>query len=228
VSTITPDALKQVSLFDELSADELEVLADSLLRRRYAKGQAVFHQGEAGTSLYLIESGAVKILITTPEGKGLVLRLLGPGDFFGELSLLDGEPRSADAIAQEPCELLLLRREDFLRFLEARPTVAARLLAAVSRRLRYTSRQAQETAFLDVPARLARVLLELVEVRGQPVDAGQQIASFPTQTELAEMVGATRESVNKWLGAYERQGLIRRERGSVLVLKPDELRRRIY
>jgi CRP-like cAMP-binding protein len=221
-------ALRRVSLFAELAADELAALAAGLQRRRYRRGQVIFRQGDPGTSLYLIDSGAVKILITTPEGKGLVLRLLAAGDFFGELSLLDGEPRSADAIAQTACDLLLLRREDFLRFLEARPAVAASLLAAVSRRLRYTSRQAQETAFLDVPARLARVLLELVEARGQAVPEGQQIGQFPTQTELAEMVGATRESVNKWLGVYARQGLLRRDRGAVTVLQPDELRKRIY
>ena len=134
--------------------------------------------------------------------------------------------RSADAIAHEDCRLLLLQREDFLRFVQARPGVAKDLLASVSRRLRYTTRQVQEAAFLDGPARLARVILELAQSPGAP-GRTLAVASRPTQAELAEMVGATRESVNKWLGLYERQGLIRRERGVILVLRPDDLKKRI-
>jgi CRP-like cAMP-binding protein len=155
-----------------------------------------------------------------------VLNLLGPGDFFGELALLDGEPRSADAVAQEPCQLLLLQRDDFMHFLEARPHVAIKLLATVSRRLRHTTQQAEDIIFFDLPARLARVLLELAEA--DSAEGEWVIASRPTQAELAEMVGATRESVNKWLGAYEEQGLIRRERNQLIILQPEALRKRIY
>jgi CRP-like cAMP-binding protein len=226
VTTLDPLILKQVSLFTALPGDDLAALAGNLQRRRYARGQVIFRQGDPGVSLYLIEAGAVKIAVSTHRGKGLVLRILGARDFFGELSLLDGEPRSADAIAHEDCRLLLLQREDFLRFVEDRPGVAKDLLASVSRRLRYTTQQVQDAAFLDVPARLARVILELA----QPGAAGQPpgVAAGPTQAELAEMIGATRESVNKWLGVYQRQGLIRRERRALLVLRPDELKKRIF
>ena len=213
--------LRGVSLFADLPSADLEELATGLRRRRYARGQVIFTQGDPGSSLCVIEEGRVRIAVGSDEGKELVLRVLGPGDFFGELALLDDEPRSADAIAQEACQLLLLQRADFLEFVEARPKVATLLLAALSRRLRIASQQAQDVVFLDVPARLARTLLE--QAAGQ---SGERPVCRLTQSELAGLVGATRESVNKWLGYYERQGLIERQRGSVTILKPEGLRRR--
>jgi CRP/FNR family cyclic AMP-dependent transcriptional regulator len=221
-------ALAQVKLLDGLAAEDLVALAANLQRRRYGKGQFIFQQGDPGLCLYLVESGKVKIASFSSEGKGLVLNLLGPGDFFGELALLDGEPRSADALAQEPCQLLLLQRDDFMHFLEARPHVAVKLLATVSRRLRHTTQQAEDIIFFDLPARLARVLLELAEAERTSAEEEWVITSRPTQAELAEMVGATRESVNKWLGVYEEQGLIRREGNQLVILQPEALRKRIY
>lgn len=219
-----PAILSQVTLFHALTSDERQALATCLRRRHYAKGQIIFVQGDPGTSLYLIDSGRVKIVLTSDEGKERVLAILGPHDFFGELALLDGEPRSADAVAQEPCQLWLLQRADFLRYLETRPQVASLLLAVLSRRLRRTNQVVQEAAFLDVPARLARLLLELAEEPGQPGAGGGVIAARLTQSELAGLIGATRESVNKWLGYYERQGLIRCQRGQILVRQPQGLR----
>lgn len=221
-------ALEQVKLFAGLAVEDLVALAANLQRRRYGKGQFIFQQGDPGLCLYLVESGKVKIASVSSEGKGLVLNLFGPGDFFGELALLDGEPRSADAVAQEPCQLLLLQRDDFMHFLEARPHVAIKLLATVSRRLRHTTQQAEDIIFFDLPARLARVLLELAEAERTSAEGEWVITSRPTQAELAEMVGATRESVNKWLGVYEEQGLIRRERNQLFILQPEALRKRIY
>jgi CRP/FNR family cyclic AMP-dependent transcriptional regulator len=218
-----PSPLRRVPLFVDLDEAELAELSTSLHRRRHPKGQFIFNQGDPGASMCLIVAGRVQISVASPEGKELVLNQLGPGDVVGEMALLDGEPRSADAICQEACELLVLQREDFVRFLEAHPRVALRLLEVVSRKLRHTSRQAQDVAFLDVPARIARVLLELSEA----VDEPRTIPRRVTQTELAGLIGATRESVNKWLGYYERQGLIRREKGTLHVLKPAVLRRRI-
>lgn len=215
-------------LFADLPEDEQARLAALLRRRPYARGATIFLRGDPGASLFLIESGRVKITLTSDEGKEVVLALLGPGDVFGELSLLDGEPRSADAVALEPCQLLLLAREDVLRVLESRPRVALNLLAVLARRLRRDNQLVQDVTSLDVPARLARALLTLAEGQGRPGQGGVAIEARLTQSELAAMVGATRESVNKWLGFYARQGLIRRERGRLVVLKPEALRRRIY
>ena len=121
MTAVNISALVRVSLFAGLDTEALTALASTLQRRRYAKGQFIFQRGDPGLCLYMVESGKVKIVSFSSEGKGLVLNLFGPGDFFGELALLDGEPRSADAVVQEPCQLLLLERDDFVRFLETRP-----------------------------------------------------------------------------------------------------------
>jgi CRP/FNR family cyclic AMP-dependent transcriptional regulator len=211
-------ALRSVSLFVDVPEAELALLAGRLRRRRYARGQIIFTQGDPGTNLCLVEEGRVRISVASDDGKELVLRMLGPGDFFGELALLDGEPRSADAIAHEPCVLLLLPREEFLAFLDERPGVAALLLAALSRKLRVTTQQAQEVAFLDVPSRLARALLGVAGPGDPPV-------CRLTQSELAGLVGTTRESVNKWLGQFERRGLVSRRRGAITLLDRAGLQR---
>jgi CRP-like cAMP-binding protein len=228
VSAVEPSVLAAVDLFAELSAEERAELAACLRRRRYRRGQVIFVRGDAGDSFYIVESGRVKIALTSPDGQELVLNLLGPADCFGELALLDGEPRSADAVAQEPTQLLLLRRDDFLHLLRRRPEAAIRLLALVTRWLRRLTQFAQDEAFLDVPARLARLLLELAEAHGRPAEAGIAIELRLTQADLAGMIGVTRRSVNKWLGFYARQGVIRHERGSLTVLRPDALRARIW
>jgi len=216
VSTV----LSKVPFFAGVPLDELEKLATSLQRRTVKAGKAVFRQDDPGSSLYVIESGVVKVQRTSPEGKEVILTILGAGDFFGELALLDGEPRSADAVAKEDTALLVLERDDFLAFLDRAPAVATKLLAALSRRLRRTDQLVQDAAFLDVPARLARALLQLSE--------SPEAATGLTQSELAAMVGASRESVNRWLQFYRRRGLIESASGSIRVLQPDELRRHIY
>jgi CRP-like cAMP-binding protein len=158
----------------------------------------------------------------------VLLDLLGPGDVFGELALLDGEPRSADAVAVEPTVLLLLRREEFVRFLEERPRLSVQLLAVLSRRLRRDAQLVQDAAFLDVPARLARILLRLAEAEGEAGEEGLVIRARLTQTDLAGLVGTTRETLNKWLGFYEAQGWIRWDKGQITVRRPEALRKRIY
>lgn len=225
---ISPLSLARHGLFAELSPQDLRDLSACLGRRRCARGQIIFAQGDPGASLYVVESGQVKVVVTSADGKELVLNTFGPGDLFGELALLDGEPRSADAVAQEDCQLFVLRRDDFAQFLEEHPRAAVGLLAVLSRKLRHTTQQVQDVAFLDVPARLARALLELADTRGTACDGGSALAFRVTQAELAGLIGATRESANKWLGFFEAQGFIRCRRGQVTVLRPEALRRRIY
>ena len=220
--------LAQVPLFAGYAAEELEPLAACMRRRRYARGETVFLQGDPGTSLCVIETGRVKLGFSSPEGREVLLDLLGPGDVFGELALLDGEPRSADAVSVEPTQLLLLRREDFLRFLEDRPRFAVQLLPVLSRRLRRDAQLVQDAAFLDVPARLARTLLRLAEAEGEVGEEGLVIRSRLTQSDLAALVGTTRETLNKWLGFYAEQALIRWDKGQITVRRPEGLRKRIY
>jgi CRP-like cAMP-binding protein len=197
--------------------------------RPYAKDGVIYLRGDPGTAFYVIASGRVKIVLTSPDGKELILRRLGPGGFHGELALLDDEPRSADAIASESSVLLVLQRDAFRQFLAEHPEVATKLLGTVSQYLRRNAELIQDATFLDVPARLARVLLELAApAAGEVPEPGAVIADKIKQGELASLVGATRESVNKWLGTFEKQGLIRYDKGQITLLRPSGLKQRIY
>lgn len=221
------DLLSHSPLFSQLTPAELEKVAALLRPRRYRAGEPVFREGDPGTALYVIETGEVKILLGGSDGKEVVLSLLGPGEFFGELALLDGEPRSADAVATVPTEMLVLAREDFLRFLREVPTVSVNMLAALSRRFRRTDRLVHDAAFSDVRTRVTRLLIELAETRGKPGPGGVTIGARLTQGDLASMVGATRESINKCLRSYAAQGLLRHERGRLVLLNVERLRAQI-
>ena len=225
-----PGQLANVGLFADLSPAELNGLAALMRPRTYARDEVIYLRGDPGTAFYVIATGRVKITLTSPDGKELILRRLGPGDFHGELALLDDEPRSADAVATESSALLVLQRDAFRQFLAEHPAVATKLLGTVSHYLRRNAELIQDATFLDVPARLARILLELAGGDGADnlPPAGAVIPDRMKQAELASLVGATRESVNKWLGSFEKQGLIRIERGQITLLRPSALRQRIY
>jgi CRP-like cAMP-binding protein len=198
--------------------------------RPYAKDEVIYLRGDPGTAFYVIASGKVKIALTSPDGKELILRRLGPGGFHGELALLDDEPRSADAIATEASVLFVLQRDAFRQFLSDHSDAATKLLGTVSQYLRRNADLIQDATFLDVPARLARVLLELATQPGSTdlPPAGAVIPDRMKQGELASLVGATRESINKWLGSFEKQGLISYEKGQITLVRPAGLKQRIY
>jgi CRP-like cAMP-binding protein len=229
-SRVEPEVLAEVGLFADLSPTELENLALLMRPRAYAKDEVIYLRGDPGTAFYLIISGKVKIALTSPDGKELILRRMGPGAFHGELALLDEEPRSADAIALEESVLLVLQRDAFRQFLQNHPAAAASLLSTVSHYLRRNAELIEDATFLDVPARLARVLLQLASEPGSTAvpAAGAVIPEKVKQGELASLVGATRESINKWLGAFEKQGLIRYDKGQITLLRPSGLKNRIY
>jgi CRP/FNR family transcriptional regulator, cyclic AMP receptor protein len=226
-TTSPRDLLVRNPLFAQLAPADLDRLAALFRRRRYRAGEPVFREGDPGTALYIIESGEVKILLGGAEGKEVVLSLLAPGEFFGELALLDGAPRSADAVTTVPSELLVLPRDDFLQFIRGAPPVAVNMLAALSRRLRRTDRLVHDAAFSDIQTRVTRVLLELGETRGTPEGRGVVIEPHLTQGDLANMVGATRESVNKCLRYFESEGLVRHQRGRLMLLDVERLRRQL-
>ena len=216
--------LSQVPLFSSLGSGDLERLSTSLRPRRYARGEIIFHRSDVGTDLFIIRKGEVTIRLSSPDGRELSLALLRRGDAFGELALLDEAPRSTDAVAREETVLLSLSRKDFQKFLEERPQVVPTLLAELSRLVRRVTRTVHDANFLDARARLARVLLDLAQTQGQPGTEGVAITSRLTQTELANLAGLTRESTNRWLRFYAREGLLSYEEGRITLLEPDNLR----
>ena len=221
--TTATSPLARVPIFAHLTAAELAALDAELRPRRYAAGAVIFQRGDAGDALYVVVAGEVAIVLSTPDGKELTLALLGPGDAFGELALLDGAPRSADAVARTAARLLLLSRAAALRRLAARPEAALSAMAALSRLVRRTNRLVYDLAFLEVRARLARVLWEQAEARGEPGPGGLVALPRLTQSELAALTGVTRESVNKWLGRFAKLGVLRRA-GRRLLVDPGRLR----
>jgi len=218
--------LRKVSLFADLSDEELERLAQSTHRRSFAEDMIIFHKDSPGESLYLIESGRVRIFVLSESGQEISVNIYGPGEVFGELSLLDGLPRSAGAIALEHTVTLALHRTDFVRLLEANPHMAMNILKVLSARVRYTTVYAESLAFLDVYGRVASKLLELADRYGVERE-GTEIGLRLTQSELATWVGATRESVNKVLGTFRELGLIDITSQRITILDTPGLRGRI-
>lgn len=216
-------ALARVPLFAGLQRAELERLSVGLRRKCYRKGRVIVWQGDPGTTLFLIESGRAKVVVTSTRGQEAILNVLGPGDFFGDIAILDGGPRTADVIAVEDSRLLLLERNVLVSAIEENPGLGLKLLAALAGRLRRDVELLEEASFMSVAARLARVLLRLADVPDE-VDTG--VYSIPTrwtQAELAALVSASRETVNRCLGELENRGIIRREGGQIVIMKPDEL-----
>ncbi len=202
-------ALLTVPFFTNLKEEEMSQLANQLVLRYFNDGQVIFHHGDPGGLLYIISKGKVKITHSTPEGQEAMLAILGEGDFFGELALLDDSPRSATAEALEPTETLTLHRSDFRRFLKDNPAFAMHVLQTMARHIRRLNSQLSDIFFLDLPGRLARTMLRLADQHGRVVDEGILIDLTLTQTDLAEMTGATRVSINKTLGRFRRSGWVK-------------------
>ncbi|ATB44102.1 cAMP-binding protein [Cystobacter fuscus] len=216
--------LAQIPMFEQLSEEDLGHLSGLMQQRRYVKGEVIFHKGDVGTALFIVRRGEVAIRLSSSEGREVILAMLHRGDSFGELALLDGEPRSTDAVAREETHLLSLHQEDFRRFLAERPLVAMGLLAVLSRMVRRVTQLVHDAAFLEGRARLVRVLLELARTQGQPGPGGVVLPKR-TQVELANQCGVTRESVNKWLRNYVQDGLLALDGGQITLLDVERLRR---
>ncbi len=220
------DVLHRVSLFADLPDDELARLVACLAKRTFARDMILFHKGSPSQALYLIESGKVRIFSLSEAGQEITLDVYGPGDCFGETALLDGQLRCSGAMTLEPTVTYTLPRDDFLRCLEAHPGVARRALALLADRLNHLTVFAENLAFLDVPGRIAAILLELAERYGVAA-GGIEINLHLNQSELASWVCASREMVNKCLGDLRDQGLIRIEGKAITILDPAGLKHRV-
>lgn len=216
--------LRQVPLLTDLTDSELQALAADLVPLTFRQHEPILYQGDSGEMLYLVQSGRVRIYVLREEGQEISVKLMGPGEVFGELALIDDLPRSANAVAMEDTVVLTLPRSAYLHHLRRCPQLALNFMRTLSRRLRYTTTQAGSLAFLDVYRRVARKLLELAEEHGVVEGEGVRIAVHLTQQELATMVGATRESTNKTLAAFRRQGFIRMRKGQIIIVNAEALR----
>lgn len=216
-------ALQAVPFFAQLTSSELHELSRSLVRRRFNAGQTIFHLGDPGGLLYIVDTGKVKIYYPNAEGQEVTLAILGQNDFFGELALFDDEPRSATAETLEPTYTFTLAREEFIRYVGQNPDFAMKVMSTLAKRIRAMNEQISDVFFLDLPGRLARKLLQLADDHGEPVDDGVFIPLHLTQTDLAEMTGATRVSVNKALRRFRKQGWVSVSGRRFTVHDPGEL-----
>ncbi|MDP6507750.1 MAG: Crp/Fnr family transcriptional regulator [Chloroflexota bacterium] len=186
-----------------MAENRLAELSRMMGSETHKRDDTVFNQGDYGDALYVIQDGSVRISQVSEDGHELILIVLCTGDFFGEMSLLDGEPRSAAAIAAEDAALLSLRRSDFMRFLGQNPTAAVEMRRVLSLRLRRMDGVLEEAVFHSATVRIARRLIELLSIYGQDVEDGHLLDARLTQSELAEMVGTSRVTVNKELADME-------------------------
>lgn len=222
------ELLTTVPLFAGVSSEILAQLSEAMRSRRLASGQPLFFKGDPGDQLFVIREGEVKLVLTGGEAQDAILDVLREGDYFGEMALFDEQPRSTDAVATRPTVLLALHRDDFRALIRRYPDLAFPILRARCQRLRRTTDRLEESLFLDLPARLARVLLRLAQDHGQATPTEIRIQRSVTQQELAELAGATRPRVNEQLQRLRRQKIVSLERREIEILRPDALQRLAY
>jgi CRP/FNR family cyclic AMP-dependent transcriptional regulator len=215
-------------MFAHLEADAMAELARYMTRHKFQRGEIVFHQGDPSGRLYVVEIGWVKLTRHSESGDELLVDVFGPGSLFGEVSIFTNEPRSGTVTAIEKVAMTSLSRESFYRLVRSHPEVAVGCLEVLARRLRAMDELVQDMSFLDVPARLAKRLLELAAQRGVHTSEGTLIDLRITQEELATMVGTTRESTNKTIALFRRQGILSKQGSKLLIRDADRLASRIY
>ena len=220
------DALMQAPLFSALDAEAATALRASMVESRVPRGDAIFTEGEPGDRMYVILNGKVKLGQTSTDGRESLLAVLGPGEVFGELSLFDPGPRTATATAVTDVVVIGLGHDNLRPWLAGRPEVAESLLQALAQRLRRTNETLADLVFSDVPGRVAKLLLELADKFGQPGPDGILVHHDLTQEELAQLVGASRETVNKALADFTQRGWIVVDQREVVLVDVERLARR--
>jgi CRP-like cAMP-binding protein len=213
-------SLRDHPLFRDLDPIALDELCRYANVRKFRRGAVIFSKGDPGHSLFAVASGSVKMSSSSVDGRNAILNLIGKGEIFGEIALLDGLARTTDAIAHTSCELIVLDRRDFMPFLRKQSSLAMRFIELLCARLRWTSGQVEQVILQDLPGRLAGVLVGLADRRQSDFEGGPIVI---TQQEIGEMVGMTRESINKQLRAWEARKWVRLEHGAIVILKPAAL-----
>jgi len=220
------DVLSETPLFEALSVEDAIALRRGIIDVQLDRGERLFSEGDAGEKLYIILTGKIKLTKAAPDGRENLLSVHGPGEMFGELSLFDPIPRTSSATAVTSARLAGLAHDDLRAWLSTRPEVAMHLLQALAQRLRRINDVKADLVFTDVPGRVAKALLDLAERFGVQTPEGVQVNHDLTQEELAQLVGASRETVNKALADFTARGWIQLAAKSVLVTDTDRLRKR--
>jgi CRP/FNR family cyclic AMP-dependent transcriptional regulator len=226
MTEVNTDVVMQAPLFAALDDETAQQLILTMSSRQFSKGKEIFHEGDPGDSLYVITHGKVKLVRRSADGRESLLSVLGPGEMFGELSLFDPGPRLTSATTVNDTTLIALHNEDLRLFISRHPEVAMQMLAGLARRLRRTNEGLSDLVFTDVPGRVAKALLDLSARFGQPHNTGVRVTHDLTQEELAQLVGASRETVNKALADFAARGWLVLGAKSVTLLDPDRLKRR--
>lgn len=215
------------TLFSGLSAEDLKKLARHSVVKHCRPKEVIFRKGDPGDGLYLVTSGRVVITSISAEGQETILAIMGKGDVFGEIAVLDGKTRTAEAMAIEGSELLFVGRRELLAFLAAHPDLCMKMFATLCERVRHATQIIEDRAFLNLESRLAKTLLSLADVYGVPDQDGVRIDVRLTQYDLGNMTGTSRESINKLMNEWEETGLLLTRRGRIVLRRPDDIRRRI-
>ncbi|MFC7404416.1 Crp/Fnr family transcriptional regulator [Georgenia alba] len=223
---VEQNVIGSVPLFDALDEQDQAGLRSLMTETTLRRGETLFNEGDPGDRLYIIVDGKLKLGHTASDGRENLLAVLGPSELVGELTLFDPGPRSTTATAVAPSRLLTLEHSALMSFLETRPELAKHMLRALARRLRRTNESLADLVFSDVPGRVAKALLDLADRFGRTTDQGVHVPHDLTQEELAQLVGASRETVNKSLAEFVSRGWIRLEGRAVLLIEVDRLRRR--
>jgi CRP/FNR family transcriptional regulator len=220
------DVLSRAPLFEALDEEGTKALRAGVIEVELARGERLFHEGDDGDQLYVVLDGKIKLTRAAGDGRENLTSVLGPGEMFGELSLFDPRPRTMGAVAVTDARLAALAHDELRSWLAERPDVAMHLLRALVQRLRRTNDVLSDLVFTDVPGRVAKALLDLAQRFGTQEEGGLQVNHDLTQEELAQLVGASRETVNKALADFVARGWIQLHPKSVLLIDPERMRKR--
>ena len=219
-------ALLSSTLFQAMRPDEVDAILRMGIERRFKRGQTIFQKDDPGSSMMAVLSGRIRIGAMSMDGKEITLNIIDVGEVNGEIALLDGKPRSADAVAIEDTRVLVIERRDFVPFLEKNQDLTLRLLAVLCEKLRNTSEALGDLVMFDLPARLGRTLIKLAGDYGRTTPNGIRIGMKLSQSDLSRLAASSRESVNKQMRAWEDEGIVDKEGGLLVIRRLGELKRR--
>jgi CRP/FNR family transcriptional regulator, cyclic AMP receptor protein len=217
--------LRKVTLFTDLSEVELRALESEVKERAFRKNEVIFHEDDPGRALFILKKGRVKVGRENKRGREVILRILEPGDFFGEMSLLDEEPRSATVTALDGCQVLILFREAFVAFVSKHPRAVLRMLTVLSQRLRKANEKISRLVFTDAYEKVASVLMDVIKESKIPLEIGAEVPLRLSRKELADLAGLSRETFSRIMARFERAGLLRVNGRQLSVVDPARIMR---